>query len=534
MAVTLVNTDNVVDDASLAIDTPTNMTAISFAGRTFLYVLGSFDDGFSVFELDTDGTLTNRENVTDGGPLHLVNSIGSTTVDGQPFLFTSGDNGFSAYIPLASGFVFNYDNVADADDPDFFLQDIRSFASATIGDRTFLFASSVGDDGLNSFEIGPDGALTKRDNITDGGVLNLNGAWPVTTASVSGTTYLFVGGFLDDGISVFSINFDGEMTNVFNIDDSQDPDLQLESPIAMSTATVGNKTFLFAASAGEDAVSVFEIAANGALTLVDTVADDATLELLGTQALTTAEIAGTTYVFVAGILDNGFSVFAVAADGTLVNVANVDDSDNVNLLLDSIWALTVTSVGNTAFVAASGNTDDGVSVFRVDTTGLTINGTGGSDVINAMNAPAGELLPGDLGDVISGFGGNDTLEGLGGNDTLTGGAGRDILLGGAGRDLFNFDAPSETKKGSQRDKIMDFQRGQDDIDLRTIDAKTGVSGNNAFKFIGKQDFHDVRGELRYEDKGSTVIVQGDRNGDGKADFEIFVAVGALSRGDFLL
>ena len=85
-----------------------------------------------------------------------------------------------------------------------------------------------------------------------------------------------------------------------------------------------------------------------------------------------------------------------------------------------------------------------------------------------------------------------------------------------------------------RDQILDFQRGADDIDLRTIDAKTVISGNQAFKFIGTSGFHDVKGELRYIDKGSSCIVQGDVNGDGNADFEIYVKVGALSKGDFLL
>ena len=73
----------------------------------------------------------------------------------------------------------------------------------------------------------------------------------------------------------------------------------------------------------------------------------------------------------------------------------------------------------------------------------------------------------------------------------------------------------------------------DDIDLGTIDAQSG-GGNQKFKWIGKQGFHDKKGELHYVDKGSTVIVQGDTNGDGKADFEIFMKAGALSKGDFLL
>jgi Ca2+-binding RTX toxin-like protein len=209
-------------------------------------------------------------------------------------------------------------------------------------------------------------------------------------------------------------------------------------------------------------------------------------------------------------------------------------ADNATLEIAGPISMSTAVIGGKTFLFVAGFNDNGASVFRVDTTGLAINGTGGADVINALSSAPGQLLPSELGDKINGFGGNDTLAGLGGNDVIAGGGGRDIQFGGLGADRFDFNVASESKKGSQRDKLQDFQRGLDDIDLRGIDAKGGVSGNNAFKFIGKQDFHAVRGELRYEDKGSTVIVQGDRNGDGKADFEIFVNVGALAKGDFLL
>jgi len=111
----------------------------------------------------------------------------------------------------------------------------------------------------------------------------------------------------------------------------------------------------------------------------------------------------------------------------------------------------------------------------------------------------------------------------------------DTMFGGTGNNRFDFNSIKESKTGGQRDKIMDFKRGQNDrIDLEDIDAKTGIPGNQKFTFIGKSKFHDVKGELRYEDKGATVIVQGDVNGDGKADFEIFVKVGSLAKGDFFL
>ncbi|MGH6734568.1 MAG: calcium-binding protein [Methyloceanibacter sp.] len=157
------------------------------------------------------------------------------------------------------------------------------------------------------------------------------------------------------------------------------------------------------------------------------------------------------------------------------------------------------------------------------TVNSTVKGLGGNDFISG--GIGNNMLFGDAG--------NDILNGDAGIDVLTGGAGRDMLFGGLGADRFDFNSIKESKKGGSRDKIMDFERGPDHIDLKDIDAQTG-GGNQAFKWIGKSKFHEKKGELRYEDKGATVIVQGDTNGDGKADFEIFVNIGSLAKGDFIL
>ena len=94
---------------------------------------------------------------------------------------------------------------------------------------------------------------------------------------------------------------------------------------------------------------------------------------------------------------------------------------------------------------------------------------------------------------IEGEAGNDTLYGRGGNDVLDGGAGRDklygqggkdLLIGGSGADTFVFQASSDSRR-SAVDTIQDFVSGSDRIDLRGIDAKTSVAGDQAFTFIGK-------------------------------------------------
>jgi hypothetical protein len=129
----------------------------------------------------------------------------------------------------------------------------------------------------------------------------------------------------------------------------------------------------------------------------------------------------------------------------------------------------------------------------------------------------------------------NTLEGNESANVITGGLGKDTMRGGAGHDVFDFNAINEIgKTAATRDVILDFKHKTDDIDLKTIDAKTG-GGNQAFTFIGTEAFHHVKGELHYSQKGGHTIVEGDTNGDGKADFQIDLAGKiALTKIDFIL
>jgi Ca2+-binding RTX toxin-like protein len=123
------------------------------------------------------------------------------------------------------------------------------------------------------------------------------------------------------------------------------------------------------------------------------------------------------------------------------------------------------------------------------------------------------------------------LNAAAGFDLLIGGLGKDKQIGGADADRFDFNALAESSVGGNRDQILDFVSAQGDkIDLSTIDASSHAPGNNAFKFIGAHAFTHHDAELRFAGH----ILQGDVNGDGKADFEIFVSAASLLNGDFVL
>ena len=138
-------------------------------------------------------------------------------------------------------------------------------------------------------------------------------------------------------------------------------------------------------------------------------------------------------------------------------------------------------------------------------------------------------------DILVGASGSETLNGGGGNDIIAGGGARDVLTGGLGADVFTFNAVSDsTAAAAGRDTIMDFSQAQGDrINLRPIDANTGLAGDQAFSFLGLGPTAGA-GTLGFTQSGGNTLIQADVDGGG-ADFAILLAgVHTLVAGDFLL
>jgi Ca2+-binding RTX toxin-like protein len=174
---------------------------------------------------------------------------------------------------------------------------------------------------------------------------------------------------------------------------------------------------------------------------------------------------------------------------------------------------------------------------------LTFNGIG-DPALNFTGSNVGNIILGrGNDDILSGLGGADELQGAAGNDVLhggdgddllIGGSGADVLCGGAGGDLFRF-SDGDSGTGSGADGITDFVNWIDKIDLRGVDADSGVAGDQAFSFIGTAAFSGTAGELRYAFDGNDTWLQGDFTGDGVADFEIvFTGSVTLFATDFYL
>jgi Ca2+-binding RTX toxin-like protein len=220
-----------------------------------------------------------------------------------------------------------------------------------------------------------------------------------------------------------------------------------------------------------------------------------------------------------------------------------------------------------------------------DSSGLTINGSAGDDIIIG-SAGADVLIGGAGNDDLHGKGGNDTLrggdgddklsggsgdddlqggsgddslEGGGGNDSLEGGSGADSLEGGSGDDVLTGGLGADQLAGGEgsdsfkfvwvdeseptadnRDHILDFMQGVDRIDLR-IDADNDVPEDQAFHFVGLADFGKSHLELRFghiqgsHDDEIRTLIEADTDGDGHANLQIELhGLFTMTADDFLL
>lgn len=168
--------------------------------------------------------------------------------------------------------------------------------------------------------------------------------------------------------------------------------------------------------------------------------------------------------------------------------------------------------------------------------GLTlIDGGAGVDRLQLKSAGTLDVRDIDLVgiELLAGSAGKDQLIGNAAANALSGGDGADRITGGAGADRFVYGALTDSD-GNARDQILDFSRADGDrIDLRAIDAVAG-GVDDAFALVAA--FTRAAGQLvAAPNGGGRVLVQGDVNGDGRADFAIEVTSStALAAGDFLL
>jgi Ca2+-binding RTX toxin-like protein len=204
-------------------------------------------------------------------------------------------------------------------------------------------------------------------------------------------------------------------------------------------------------------------------------------------------------------------------------------SDNNDVLTGSVRGDTLVALAGNDLVRGLGGSDDVRGVSGSDT---LLGGDGGDRLAGGSGQ---DLLIGEDGrDLLLGGSNADTLFGGAGDDVLRGQGGPDRLQGERGHDRFDIDSGDTGVGAGRRDLILDFAQDADRIDLASIDARSGVAGDQAFAFLGTRAFTGA-GQLRYASVGLGTVIQGSTDADAAPELELQLAGQiALASGDFLL
>ena len=191
---------------------------------------------------------------------------------------------------------------SDSDDPTYELDRITYIHPMEINGEPFLVASGLDDDGITIFRVNNDGTLEITQIVPDAGLYELDGAIDMTSVEIGGTTYLYVAGLEDHGISVFAMNDNGTInSNVQNIGDS--PTLNILFPFYMETVEIGGTHFVISGSTTDEGFSVFRVNFDGTLTNIDNVRDSENAAYLmhGQYSLSVAQTSAGTFLYAGGL-----------------------------------------------------------------------------------------------------------------------------------------------------------------------------------------------------------------------------------------
>ena len=175
---------------------------------------------------------------------------------------------------------------------------VRGLITDQIGGNDFLFAGLKGGNAVEVFKINPDGSLTTVFVMHDTDSTYLGIVITLQVIHMDTAAYLFVGGLeKTPGLSSFKITPQGQLEHVQSIPDTED--IFTDGIIGMSTHRIDGKTFLFTGGFHDNGLSSFRVYEDGRFENISNIGDDNNLYLNGTYPVISATKSGWNYVIVA-------------------------------------------------------------------------------------------------------------------------------------------------------------------------------------------------------------------------------------------
>ena len=360
--------DNIPDTPSLVLDGARGITTFESGGHTYAAVAAYRDSGVQILNITNPSNITATDSITDGGTLELWGVEGITT-------FVSGGHTYAA-VAANSDFgvqilnVTNPSNITAAgritDTDTLELEGATDIATFVSGGHTYAAVTGFTDSGVQILNITNPSNITATDSIEDGGSLELWGPTGITTFESGGHTYAAVAAYHDNGVQILNVTNPSNITAAGHITD--DSSLKLRNARDITTFESGGHTYAAVVAYLDDSVQILDVTNPSIITAAGSITDGGTLELDGPRGITTFESGAHTYAAVASYLDDGVQILDVTNPSNITAVDNI--LDTTSLELDGSQHITTFESGSHTYAAIASNGDDnGVQIIRIDIAG---------------------------------------------------------------------------------------------------------------------------------------------------------------------
>ncbi|NME67700.1 Dabb family protein [Flammeovirga aprica JL-4] len=263
----------------------------------------------------------------------------------------------------------------------------RGMVADNIGGTDFLFVANKYGDAVETFKILDNGSIERVAITEDTEETFIGVAITLQVVHMKKSSYLFVGGLEETpGLSCFKIQNDGKLTHVQSMKD--DDKIHTDGIIGMFTHQISGKTYLYTGGFQDNGISSFRVYENGTFKNINNISDNETDRYLtGTYPVTGVELGGNHYVIAGhrhhkyykrkGFIKNtdfvyhgdGVTVFKIDKKGALVPHYVLKDTDGTKL--QGQTRIEVVSVHNEEAILAIGTRDDeSIQLCQLDKEGI--------------------------------------------------------------------------------------------------------------------------------------------------------------------
>jgi len=174
---------------------------------------------------------------------------------------------------------------------------VRGLVTSQINGTDFLFAGLKGGNAVEVYKINPDGTLKSVFILSDTDSTYLGIVITLEVVHMESASYLFVGGLeKTPGLSSFRITEEGHLEHVQSLADTEE--IYTDGIIGMSIHRMAGKTFLFTGGFQDNGLSSWRVFEDGHFENLSNIGDDRTLFLNGAYPVISATREGWHYVIV--------------------------------------------------------------------------------------------------------------------------------------------------------------------------------------------------------------------------------------------